>query len=114
VIALNDSVPTFAAYANDIGYESVFAEPLISLSERGDVAIGFSGSGNSTNIIRAIETTRKRGLVTVGFTGFAGGKVKDHVEIHVNVPSEVMELIEDVHLAITHAICKMLRIQHEQ
>jgi D-sedoheptulose 7-phosphate isomerase len=113
VIALADNLPTLTAYANDVGYDSVFAEPLTSLAERGDLAIGFSGSGNSPNVLRAMQAAQKLGLVTVGFTGFAGGKLKDCVETHVNVPSELMGQIEDVHLALTHAICEMLKIRHD-
>lgn len=113
VIALNDNMPTFSAYANDMGYETVFAEPLLSLAERGDIAIGFSGSGNSANVLRAMEAAHQIGVATIGFTGFEGGKLKDRVELHVNVPSSVMGQIEDVHLALTHAICEMLKIQHE-
>lgn len=113
VLCLNDNMPTLTAYANDVGYDSVFAEPLVSLAERGDIAIGFSGSGNSPNVLRAMETASKRGLATVGFSGFAGGGLKDRVELHVNVPSDVMGHIEDMHLAMTHAICEMLKIRHE-
>ncbi len=114
VLCLNDNMPTLTAYANDVGYDSVFAEPLISLAERGDIAIGFSGSGNSPNVLRALQAADQRGLVTVGFSGFEGGKLKDHVELHVNVPSSVMGQIEDVHLVMTHAICEMLKIRHDQ
>ena len=114
VLCLNDNMPTLTAYANDVGYDSVFAEPLISLAERGDIAIGFSGSGNSPNVLRALKAAEKRGLATVGFSGFEGGKLKDRVELHVNVPSSVMGQIEDVHLVMTHAICEMLKIRHDQ
>lgn len=113
VLALNDNMPTFSAYANDVGYDSVFAEPLLALAEPGDIAIGFSGSGNSANVLRAMETAHRRGLATVGFTGFEGGKLKDRVELEVNVPSHLMGQIEDVHLALTHAICEMLKLRHE-
>ncbi len=112
VVALNDNMPTLSAYANDVGYESVFAEPLLSLAEPGDLAIGFSGSGNSPNVLRAMQAARERGLVTVGFTGYAGGKLQHEVEWHVNVPSDSMPRVEDVHLALTHAICEMLKLQH--
>ncbi len=112
VIALNDSLPTLTAYANDFGYETVFAEPLLTLAERGDLAIAFSGSGNSPNVLRGMETAEKLGLTTVGFSGFAGGKLKDRVEYHVNVPNDVMGIIEDVHLIMTHAICEMLKLEH--
>lgn len=112
VLCLSDNVPTLTAFANDFGYETVFAEPLISLAERGDLAIAFSGSGNSPNVLRALETAEKRGLITIGFSGFDGGKLKDRVELHVNVPSSLMPQIEDVHLAMTHAICEVLKINH--
>lgn len=113
VLALNDNFPTFSAYANDVGYDSVFSEPLISLAESGDVVIGFSGSGNSPNVLRAMETAHKLGLATVGFSGFHGGKMSERVAIEVNVPSESMGQIEDVHLALTHALCEMLKLVHE-
>lgn len=112
VHCLNDNMPTLTAYANDVGFDSVFAEPLISLAERGDVAIAFSGSGNSPNVLRAMEAAAQRGVATVGFSGFAGGRLKDFVELHVNVPSDVMGQIEDVHLSMAHAICEMLKIAH--
>lgn len=112
VIALNDAVPVLTAYANDVGYDAVFAEPLITHAERGDIAIAFSGSGNSPNVVRAMETAGKLGLVTIGFTGFEGGKLKDYVELHINVPSPLMPQIEDVHLMLTHAICEMLKLEH--
>ncbi len=113
VIALNDNMATFSAYANDMGYEFVFAEPLISLSERGDVAIGFSASGNSPNILRAMEAARTRGLKTVGFTGFDGGKLQEQVDIHIHIPSRSFGMVEDIHLAITHALCERLKLHHE-
>ncbi len=113
VTALNDNLPTLTAYANDVGYDAVFSEPLIALAEPGDIAIGFSGSGNSPNVLRAMEAAHRHGLVTIGFTGFEGGKLKDLVEIEVNVPSQVMGQIEDMHLALAHALCEMLKLRHE-
>jgi len=105
-------MPVLTAYANDVGYDAVFAEPLITLAERGDIAIAFSGSGNSPNVLRGMQTAGKLGLVTIGFTGFEGGKLKDYVELHINVPSPLMPQIEDVHLMLTHAICEMLKLEH--
>ncbi len=113
VIALPDNWSTLTAYANDLGYDSVFAEPLITHAQRGDIAIGFSGSGNSPNVLRAMEAAERIGVVTIGFTGFAGGKLQDRVALHVNVPSDSMPQIEDVHLALTHAMCEMLKLRHE-
>jgi len=112
VIALNDALPVLTAYANDVGYDAVFAEPLITHAGRGDIAIAFSGSGNSPNVLRGMEAAERLGLVTIGFTGFEGGKLKDRVELHVNVPCPSMPQIEDVHLMLTHAICEMLKLEH--
>ncbi len=112
VIALNDNMATFSAYANDMGYGMVFAEPLISLSERGDVAIGFSASGNSPNVLNAMEAARARGLVTVGFTGFDGGQLQERVDVHLHIPSHTFGIVEDIHLAMAHALCERLKLHH--
>ncbi|MCL4395224.1 MAG: SIS domain-containing protein, partial [Chloroflexi bacterium] len=113
VLCLSDNVPTLTAYANDVGYEIVFSELLATHGNRGDIAIAFSGSGNSPNVLRAVETAAKNGLVTVGFSGSNGGKLKHGVEYSVNVNANKMELIEDVHLSMTHAICEMLKLKHD-
>jgi D-sedoheptulose 7-phosphate isomerase len=112
VMSLVDTMPTLTAYANDVGYDAVFAEPLITHAERGDLAIAFSGSGNSPNVLRAMQAAEKLGVATIGFSGFAGGKLQDLVEQHINVPSDSMAQIEDVHLALTHAICEILKLEH--
>lgn len=104
IICLNDNIPTMTALANDVGYDAVFAEPLASLANEGDVAIAISGSGNSANILRAIETARQRKLTTIGLTGARGGRLKDVVDVAVIVPSASMQLIEDAHVVILHAI----------
>ncbi len=113
IFCLNDGVPTLTAYANDTGYENIFAEPLISLSERGDLAIAFSASGNSPNVVRAIDAARSRGLVTIGLTGFDGGKIKSLLDFSFHVPSKSFGHVEDLHLAATHAICERLKLKHE-
>jgi D-sedoheptulose 7-phosphate isomerase len=113
VTALHDNLPTFSAYANDLGYDRVFAEPLITLAEPGDIAIAFSGSGNSPNVLRALELANARGLRTIGFAGFKGGALRDLAQISLVVPSEVMGQIEDVHLMLTHGLCHALTLQHE-
>jgi D-sedoheptulose 7-phosphate isomerase len=114
VTALHDNLPTFSAYANDHGYDRVFAEPLLSLSEPGDIAIAFSGSGNSPNVLRALEVANARGLTTIGFGGFEGGAMKDLVQLSLVVPSSNMGQIEDLHLMLTHALCQALSLQHDE
>jgi D-sedoheptulose 7-phosphate isomerase len=109
VIGLVDNMPTFSAYANDEGYDRVFAEPLESLGEAGDLAIAISGSGNSPNVLRGIETARRKGLTTIGLTGFQGGKLVDLVDVCLVVPSNSMEQIEDFHMVIDHLLTICLR-----
>src|SRR2546423_14056024 len=80
VISLTDHVPLITAWSNDTAYEHVFAEQLASMIEPGDVAIGISTSGNSPNVINALQLTRQLGGVTIGLLGTEGGKIKDMVD----------------------------------
>jgi len=109
VISLTDNMSVFSALANDWGYDRVFVEQLDSLAQPGDVAIGISGSGNSENVLLAMDLARERGLTTIGFTGFEGGRLKDRVEVCLLVECQSMEQIEDVHLVLEHLICTGLR-----
>lgn len=107
VVTLHD-IATFSAYANDCGYDTVFAEPLRNLARPGDVAVGISASGNSPNVLRAVEVAREMGLRTVGITGYRGGKLRELVDLCIVVPSDDMQQIEDMHLAILHAVFRSL------
>jgi D-sedoheptulose 7-phosphate isomerase len=109
VIALTDNMALFSAYANDYGYEQVFREQLASLVQRGDIAIGISGSGNSANVLHAVDFARAMRATTIGFAGFDGGQLKDRVDICIHVPSHCMEQVEDIHLLLEHLICTCLR-----
>lgn len=104
IICLNDNMPTVTAYSNDVSYEVIFSEPLTALAEPGDVAIAISGSGNSPNVLRAMDTATEMGLTRIGFTGFQGGKLKDKCDLCVVVPSDSMQVVEDAHLVILHSI----------
>ena len=108
-IALNDSIPNLTAWANDFDYASVFSEQLATLGTAGDVAFGISGSGNSPNVLNAIEVATAKGLRTIGLTGIGGGKLKGMVEVPVVVPSNSMQHTEDVHLMICHVLASYLR-----
>ncbi|HEV2165920.1 MAG TPA: SIS domain-containing protein [Thermoplasmata archaeon] len=108
-LALVDNVETVTAWANDAEYARVFSEQLATLGKAGDVAFGISGSGNSPNVLRAMETAKALGLRTVGLTGMGGGKLKDLVEVPIVVPSRSMQHIEDVHLLICHLLTAYLR-----
>ncbi|HSF82892.1 MAG TPA: GAF domain-containing protein [Anaerolineales bacterium] len=109
VIGLADNMAIFSAYANDEGYASVFANQLDSLLKPGDVVIGISTSGNSPNVVNAIELANHRGATTVGFTGFNGGHLGPMVDIEIRVASDSIEQIEDIHLILEHLITKVLR-----
>jgi len=114
IMSLNDNVPLLTAYANDLGYETVFAEPLTSLAEPGDVAMAISSSGNSPNVLRAMDVARERGLTTIGITGFEGGRLKEKVDVCVTVPADAqhpdgMQHAEDGQWVVLHAIFVAIR-----
>ena len=104
LICLSDNVPTLTAYANDVSYDVIFAEPMAALAEPGDVALALSGSGNSPNVLKAMDVAHEMGLTRIGLTGFAGGKLKDQCDVCVIVPSDSMQVIEDAHLVILHSV----------
>jgi D-sedoheptulose 7-phosphate isomerase len=114
VVGLADNMPIFSAYANDEGYENVFAQQLASLIREGDVVIAISASGNSPNVLRALEVAREGGATTIGFSGFDGGRLGHMVDIHVHVPSHWIEQVEDAHLVLQHMICSRLRTLGDQ
>lgn len=107
-ICLNDNVPTLMAYANDLSYEDVFVGPLKNYMQKGDVVIGISGSGNSENVIRAIQYANENGGVTVGLTGFSGGKIKELSMYNVHIPVNDMQITEDLHMVLDHCMMKIL------
>jgi len=108
VLALTDNLPTLTAWANDSSYEDVFSEQLRNFVQPHDVAFAISGSGNSKNVLNALEVAREVGATTVGISGFQGGKMKALCEICVVVPSDNMQIIEDVHLAMAHSIFRIV------
>lgn len=109
VIGLGDSVPGLTAYANDEGYDRVFAEPLITLMKPDDVLLAISGSGNSPNVLRAVETAKEIGATTLGLTGFHGGELGKLVDHALIVPSDSMEMIEDFHMMVDHVMVICMR-----
>ena len=109
VIGLGDNIPSLTAYANDEGYDRIFAEPLISLMMPDDVLIAISGSGNSPNVLQAVESAREIGGITLGLTGFSGGELKTKVDNCLVIPSDSMEMIEDFHMIVDHILTICLR-----
>ena len=108
-MCLCDSVTTLTGWANDMGYEHCFSEQLEHWANKGDVVIGFSGSGNSKNVLEAFHVAKDRGATTICFTGSDGGKAREVVDICFIVPTGNMDYVEDVHLSLNHFCCKMLR-----
>lgn len=108
VIGLTDNMPLVTAFANDEGYDTVFAQQLASFVQPDDVVIGISASGNSKNVLNAIEYAHCHGAITIGFTGYDGGKLAKMVDINVHVPSFNIQHVEDVHLALEHLITNAL------
>jgi D-sedoheptulose 7-phosphate isomerase len=109
VISLVDNVPLATAWANDTGYENIFAAQLENLLQPDDVVLALSGSGRSPNVIRAVRLARQRGAVVIGLTGYDGGLLKELANPCIIVPSDCMEQVEDTHLIIGHMLSTHLR-----
>ncbi|MCL4295939.1 MAG: SIS domain-containing protein [Anaerolineae bacterium] len=111
VFGLTDNMALMTAWANDTSYDNVFAAQLSPLVEAGDVVIGISCSGNSGNVVKAMDVARQRGAITIGFTGDEGGKLKQMVDVCLQVPSPRIEQQEDAHLILEHCICAAVRAE---
>ena len=109
VVGLNDNIPLITAWANDTAYDNIFAAQLSVLVEPGDIVIGISCSGNSGNVLNAMDIARQNNAITIAFTGDKGGRLKDMVDICVIVPSPRIEQQEDIHLMLEHCICAIIR-----
>ena len=105
---LNDNVPIVLAYANDISYDIAFMEQLKSYMNAGDLVIGISGSGNSKSITNAIEWANENGGITVGLTGYEGGKLKQCARFGVHVAINDMQIVEDLHLILNHCMMQII------
>jgi D-sedoheptulose 7-phosphate isomerase len=108
-MALTDNVALMTAYANDEGYATIFEQQLRTFGKVHDVVIAISGSGNSPNVINAIEYANKAGMHTVGVTGFGGGKLKQIAKSSVHVPLDDMCTSESVHSVIFHYVALELQ-----
>jgi len=106
---LNDNVATVMAVANDLSYDQVFALQLRNYLRDGDLVIAISGSGNSPNVLRAIEYAQTRAVETVGLVGYGGGRLKELVDHCVHVPVDDMQKVEDLHLVVNHIMMALFR-----
>ena len=101
-LCLNDNVATVMAVANDIGFEEVFRFQLIGHIKPGDICLAISGSGNSKNVINAVEYAKSQGNKIIGLTGYNGGKLKELSDISLHVPINSMQITEDIHMVLDH------------
>lgn len=108
LICLNDNIPSIMAIANDCGFENVFLMQLEGRLNKGDILIAISGSGNSKNVIKAVEYAKSQGNRVLSLTGYSGGKLLElsDVPIHVNIND--MQVAEDVHMMLCHMIASTL------
>ncbi len=104
IMALTDSLPTLTAYSNDVGYDCVFTEQLKNFAQAGDVVMCISGSGNSPNVVCAMEYANSVGCKTIALTGRDGGKLGPMAQLNIQVPVAHMGRIEDAHMIICHMI----------
>lgn len=104
---LNDNVATLMAIANDISYADVFCEQLKNRLLPNDLVIAISGSGNSPNVIKAVEYAKSRGCKVIGMTGYRGGRLKELADYRLHVDIENMQIVEDVHLVFNHMMMKV-------
>ena len=105
IMALTDSLPTITAYANDVGYDCVFVEQLKNFAEPGDVVVAISGSGNSPNVLQAVEYANSIGCRSIALSGRNGGKLGPMAQLNLQASNAHMGRIEDVHMIVMHMIC---------
>ena len=105
ILALTDSLPTISAYANDVSYDCVFLEQLKNFAQPGDLVMGISGSGNSPNVVLALEYANSIGCRTLALTGRDGGKLGPAAQLNIHVPVPHMGRIEDAHMIVCHILC---------
>jgi len=112
VISLAANIPLMTAISNDISYDDVYSFQLDALGQEGDVLVAISSSGNSPNVVKAIETAKSLKMKTIALTGFDGGKARELADISLHVDINEYEAAEDVHQAIMHMIAKYIRTKN--
>ena len=110
-ISLVDNVPVTLAWSNDVSYDCIFSEQLKNFLDDGDVVIGFSGSGNSKNIVNAFEYAKTKGTICIAISGMSGGKISKLADISLIIPSNDMLIIESMHILICHCMINAIREQ---
>lgn len=106
--ALHTDTSFMTAVSNDFSFDEVYARLIQGIGKQGDILIGMSTSGNSKNVIKALEEAKKKNLITIGFTGKANGNMKPYCDYLINIPSDDTPRIQECHLMLGHAICELV------
>ena len=109
--ALHVNTSYTTAVANDYTYDEIYARLVKAMGRKGDVLIGLSTSGNSGNVVKALEVANSLGIITVGFTGESGGKMKELCKYLINIPSKDTPRIQECHMLLGHTICELVEIK---
>ena len=109
LICLSDNTPIVTAIANDISYDDIFVFQMKNKLKADDLVLAISGSGNSKNVIKAVEYAKKIGTKVVGITGYSGGKLRELADFHMHVNVNDMQLTEDIHMAFDHMMYRVLK-----
>lgn len=110
-ISLVDNIPVNLAWSNDVSYDSIFSEQLKNFLTDGDIVIGFSGSGNSNNVVNAFEYAKTKGAKSIAISGMSGGKISKLADVSLIIPSNDMLIIESMHILICHCMINAIREQ---
>jgi len=109
IIPLTDNFATITAYSNDLNYEMIFVEQIKNFFQEKDVLIAISGSGNSKNVIKAVEFVNQNNGISIGWTGYDGGKLKEITNFSINANYNDMQICEDIHMSLVHVLMKVIR-----
>ncbi len=109
VVSLADNFATLTAYANDMNFDLIFSEQLKNFLSKGDVVVAISGSGNSKNVLNAVEYANQNGAITVAMTGFDGGKLIKVAQHSILAPVNNMQIVQDCHMAIIHLLMQIIK-----
>ncbi|MBN2403119.1 MAG: SIS domain-containing protein [Spirochaetes bacterium] len=110
IIPLTDNIGTIMAYSNDVDYECIFLEQMKNFFYSSDVVIGISGSGNSKNVLKAVEYANEKGGISIGLTGYNGGELKRLAKYSINANINDMQISEDIHMIMNHLLMKVFDI----
>ena len=115
IMSLTDNLGWILALGNDVGYEQIFVQQLMNYGQAGDLVVAISGSGNSENVLRAVDWANRHGLTTFALTGYSGGKLKEMAQHNLHVELDDMGMVESIHLCLFHWVLNdvFARINHE-